>query len=91
MANFCTSCGAELREGAQFCHACGAPVAVTPQGAADSFETAPINEDAKRAADFRQQLKDSTFTIAPKINILGKEVQVGKGISFNPFGKKKDG
>ena len=29
--------------------------------------------------------------IAPKINILGKEVQIGKGISFNPFGKKKEG
>ena len=55
MANFCTSCGAPLREGALFCTSCGAPV--SGAGMANGVRNVVQQGAARTKEQIKQQLK----------------------------------
>lgn len=94
MANFCTSCGGPLREGAVFCPHCGAPVsgvnmAGMAQSAAGMVQNTAKSKMAQLKDHLANQLKDNaTVTAQPTMTLFGKQVNIGNGISFNPFKKK---
>lgn len=86
---FCTSCGGPLREGAMFCTHCGAPVSNAGAAVTNAVETGAKSKMAQLKDHLVNQLKENaTITAQPTMTILGKEVQIGKGVSFNPFKKK---
>ena len=57
---YCTTCGAKLREGAKFCHACGQPVAVVKHAAPAA---APLKAQADRTA-VRTEIKEKALDLA---------------------------
>ena len=89
MANFCTSCGGPLREGAMFCTNCGAPVSNMGAAVTNVVGNSAKSKMSQLKDHLANQLKENaTVTAQPTMTILGKQVNIGNGISLNPFKKK---
>ena len=68
---YCTNCGAKLREGAKFCHACGKPIARANQAArtveARNRSTDDANRTVKAQADktaVKTEIKEKALDLA---------------------------
>jgi len=60
MANHCTSCGTELREGDRFCAACGAPVGLS---AVASETTTPSQPTTYETCEIKWRMVNSLFML----------------------------
>ena len=69
---YCTNCGAKLREGAKFCHACGKPIARANQ-AARTVEARNRSTD-----DVSRTVKAQADKTAVKTEIKEKELDLAK-------------
>ena len=72
MAQFCTSCGAQVAEGAAFCSACGKPVG---QAAAGAYGATPVSTPAAGAGELSDNLAGllAYITIIPAVVFLVME------------------